>query len=135
MQKIIYVNEVMGLPGVWYDLHNQNKILYNEFMIKMLALGHLQDETDLFTHDPDMIDLLLDTSGFIKNEDKYYAMKTSRELDVIRSDENFHKLLEEYNQKLTKPYKLSYKDVPNYRVPSMVVLTWDCGSESILFTD
>jgi hypothetical protein len=131
MQKIVYVNEVMGLSGIWYDLHNQDKELHDQFMLEVLELGHLKDETELFTEVPDM-EFLLDSSGYIKHKEKYYSI--NKETDM-RADENFHKVIEKYNKKLKKPYQVSYKEVPNHRMPSMLVISWDCGSESILFSD
>jgi len=135
MQKIIYCNEVMGLSGIWYDLNSQNKELHDEFMTKVLALGYLKDESDLFKEDPDMIDLLMGNSGWLQYGDKFYTFKSGQEMYPMRADVDFHQLVEEYNQKLTKSYILSYKDVPNHRIPSMLIITWDCGSESILFKD
>ena len=131
MQKIIYVNEVSGLSRIWHYLHEDSKELHDEFMLKVLELGYLKDDTELFTEVPDM-DFLLTTSGYLQHQDKVYSMEATIDM---RSDEKFHQLVEQYNQKLQRPVNLSYKEVPNHRIPSMLIISWDCGSESILFKD
>lgn len=131
MQKIIYVNDVSGLSRIWYYLHDESKELHDEFMLKVLELGYLKDDTELFTEIADM-EFLLTTSGYLQHEDKIYSIELTSDM---RADENFHKLVEQYNQKLKRPANLSYKEVPNHRIPSMLVISWDCGSESILFKD
>lgn len=131
MQKIIYVNDVSGLSCIWNSLHDHSKELHDEFMLKVLELGYLKDETELFSAVPDL-EYISTTNGYLRHEDKVYSIEKSNDM---RADERFHKLAEEYNQKIKRPVAISYKEVPNHRVPSMVVISWDCGSESILFSD
>jgi hypothetical protein len=134
MKKIVYSQDVLGLISIWYDLHRQNKELHDQFMTEVFKLGYLEDITEVFNHVDDKW-FLNTASGFVIIEEKTYTFHSKEKEYEMRCDERFHKVVEEFNQKLERPIKLQYKEIKDDRFPSMVISVWEDGSEHILFTD
>lgn len=134
MKKILYCKDVLGITYIWFSLHSDNKSLHDEFMKKVLELGYLEDITEIFDHVKDF-EFIQSSHGFIVNEGKTYTFFSNEKMYDLRANEHFHKIIEEYNQKLKRPQKIEYKEVSEERYPSMVVTEWEDGSEHILFID
>lgn len=137
MNKLIYCGEVLGLAGVWHDLHNQDKNLHREFMRKVFELNsdYMDDVSDIFEPDDPCFMFLQDSPGYLVLGDKTYTFITSQAEYVMRCDERFHQIVEEYVSRLTRNKKILYKEISDERFPSMVIVSWDDGSEHIMFTD
>lgn len=134
MKKIIYSQNVLGIAHIWFSLHSQDKTLHDEFMKKIFELDHLEDITELFHHEKDF-QFLQGANGFVVIDGKTYTFYTNQKEYDMRGDERFHEVAEEYNQKLSRPINLLYKDIAENRYPSMVITHWEDGSEHITFTD
>lgn len=133
MRKVLYVTSVLGLEGIPYDLKRENKELHREFLMKLKDLNALEDVSDIFQNEEDK-KWIIDTETYLFLGEHIFTINCPISTE-IRSLPQFHTLIEEFNQKITHPKKIKYKEIPEERFPHCFVMDFEDGSENIYFTN
>lgn len=132
MKKVLYVPEEMGFPGIYYDLFHFDKNLHDQFMKEIYSIGYLEDLSYMFSHHED-INLIGDSFGVVILNNKPYGLSTHcQKNNNMRSSEEFHHIVESFNNKLENPKKIVYKPIPEKDLDSVYIIEEDDGTETII---